>query len=57
MCIDQKNVLVRLVIRDLERTLTSHEANELRDRVYEMLHEGSVNSWAAREKATSKDTG
>ena len=57
MGIDQKNVLVRLVIRDLERTLTSHEANELRDRVYEMLHEGSVNSWAAREKATSKDTG
>ncbi|HVF18460.1 MAG TPA: hypothetical protein VNA21_16175 [Steroidobacteraceae bacterium] len=45
----QKNVLLRLVIRDLERTLTSHEANELRDRVYAVLHEGSVKTWAARE--------
>ena len=45
----QKNVLVRLVIRDLQRTLTSHEANEIRDTVYGVLHEGSVNTWAARE--------
>ena len=45
----QKNVLLRLVIRDLERTLTSHEANQLRDRVYDVLHEGSVKTWAARE--------
>jgi phenylalanyl-tRNA synthetase alpha chain len=45
----QKNVLLRLVIRDLERTLTSHEANELRDRVYDALHEGSIKTWAARE--------
>jgi len=46
----QKNVLVRLVIRDLERTLTSREANELRDLVYDVLHEGSVKTWAARER-------
>jgi len=45
----QKNVLLRLVIRDLERTLTSHEANELRDLVYARLHEGAVKIWAARE--------
>jgi phenylalanyl-tRNA synthetase alpha chain len=45
----QKNVLLRLVIRDLERTLTSREANELRDRIYDVLHEGSVKTWAARE--------
>lgn len=45
----QKNVLVRLVIRDLERTLTSHEANQLRDRIYDLLHEGSVKTWASRE--------
>jgi phenylalanyl-tRNA synthetase alpha chain len=45
----QKNVLLRLVIRDLERTLTSQEANELRDRVYATLHEGTVKTWAARE--------
>lgn len=47
--VGQKNVLLRLVIRDLERTLTSREANELRDRVYAMLHEGHVKTWAARE--------
>lgn len=44
----QKNVVLRLVIRDLERTLTSREANELRDAVYDVLHEGSVKTWAAR---------
>jgi phenylalanyl-tRNA synthetase alpha chain len=45
----QKNVLLRLVIRDLERTLTSAEANELRDAVYAVLHQGSVKMWAAKE--------
>jgi phenylalanyl-tRNA synthetase alpha chain len=44
----QKNVVLRLVIRDLERTLTSREANELRDLIYDVLHEGSVKTWAAR---------
>jgi len=42
----QKNVLVRIVIRDLVRTLTSHEANRLRDAVYASLHEGSAWQWA-----------
>ncbi|HKU16217.1 MAG TPA: hypothetical protein VJQ52_17615 [Steroidobacteraceae bacterium] len=45
----QKNVLLRLVIRDLERTLTSAEANELRDAVYAVLHQGSVKTWASKE--------
>ncbi|HKS56134.1 MAG TPA: hypothetical protein VJS12_12640 [Steroidobacteraceae bacterium] len=45
----QKNVLLRLVIRDLERTLTSAEANELRDAVYGILHRGSVKTWASKE--------
>jgi phenylalanyl-tRNA synthetase alpha chain len=49
MTANQKNVLLRLVIRDLSRTLTSVQANELRDEVYAALHEGSVSSWAARE--------
>jgi phenylalanyl-tRNA synthetase alpha chain len=31
---DQKNLLVRIVLRHLERTLTDEEANQLRDRVY-----------------------
>ncbi len=38
----QKNVLLSIVIRDLTRTLTSEEANELRDRVYAAIHEGEA---------------
>jgi len=45
----QKNVLLRLVIRDLERTLTAAEANEVRDAVYDVLHQGSVKTWASKE--------
>ncbi|MCC7530006.1 MAG: hypothetical protein IT342_15890 [Candidatus Melainabacteria bacterium] len=37
----QKNVLLRLVIRDPVVTLTGHEANEIRDTVYRALHQGS----------------
>jgi len=36
----QKNVLLRLVLRHPDRTLTAREANHLRDRVYASLHEG-----------------
>ena len=43
----QRNVLVRLVLRPLDRTLTDAEANRLRDRVYAALHEGSVAQWAS----------
>jgi len=42
----QKNVLLRLTIRPLERTLTDDEANRVRDRVYAALHRGSVMAWA-----------
>jgi phenylalanyl-tRNA synthetase alpha chain len=42
----QKNVLLRVVLRDLDRTLTSVEANDLRDRVYAGLHEGTRHEWA-----------
>jgi phenylalanyl-tRNA synthetase alpha chain len=42
----QKNVLLRVVLRDLTRTLTSAEANALRDRIYAGLHEGEVYEWA-----------
>lgn len=42
----QRNVLVRLVLRPLDRTLTDHQANVLRDRVYAALHEGAVHEWA-----------
>jgi len=38
----QRNVLVRLVLRPVDRTLTDEEANALRDKVYRALHEGAV---------------
>jgi phenylalanyl-tRNA synthetase alpha chain len=44
---DQKNVLLRIVLRDLSRTLTHAEANELRDAVYAAVHEGVVAEWAS----------
>ncbi len=43
----QKNLLVRLVLRPLDATLSDHGANVLRDRVYAALHQGSVHQWAA----------
>lgn len=39
---DQVNVLVRLVLQPLAKTLTDAEANRLRDRVYLALHRGRV---------------
>lgn len=42
----QKNLLVRVVLRDLERTLTDDQANAQRDRIYGALHRGSVFQWA-----------
>ncbi len=44
----QKNVLVRLDLRPIDRTLTDAEANGLRDEVYEAIHEGSTGQWTAR---------
>ena len=38
----QANVLLRLVLQPLDRTLTDREANALRDRVYLALHRGEV---------------
>lgn len=43
----QKNVLLRVVLRAPERTLTDREANELRDAVYAAVHQGTVHQWAA----------
>jgi phenylalanyl-tRNA synthetase alpha chain len=44
----QKNLLVRVVLRDLEKTLTDEAANVLRDRIYLAIHEGAEQQWAAR---------
>jgi phenylalanyl-tRNA synthetase alpha chain len=38
----QKNVLLRVVLRSVGRTLTREEANDLRERVFSTLHEGST---------------
>jgi len=43
---DQDNLLVRIVLRDLDRTLTDHDANVLRDRIYAAVHKGTVHQWA-----------
>lgn len=44
----QKNVLLRVVLRALGRTLTHEECNVLRDDIYAALHQGSSWEWAAR---------
>ncbi len=44
----QKNVLLRVVLRALERTLTHEECNALRDDIYAALHRGTTWEWAAR---------
>jgi phenylalanyl-tRNA synthetase alpha chain len=43
----QKNVLLRVVLRDLDRSLTTEEANALRDDIYAALHRGTAHQWAA----------
>lgn len=43
---DQRNLLVRVVIRPLDRTLTDAQANDLRDRIYARLHRGTAWQWA-----------
>jgi phenylalanyl-tRNA synthetase alpha chain len=42
----QKNLLVRIVLRDLDKTLTNQTANALRDRIYRALHQGTEYQWA-----------
>jgi phenylalanyl-tRNA synthetase alpha chain len=44
----QKNLLVRVVLRDLEKTLTNQAANALRDRIYLAIHQGTEYQWARR---------
>jgi phenylalanyl-tRNA synthetase alpha chain len=42
----QRNLLVRIVLRHLDRTLTDADANALRDRVYAAIHQGARHQWA-----------
>ena len=41
----QVNVLVRVTLRALDRSLTHAECNTLRDEVYRALHEGTAWQW------------
>ena len=41
-----KNLLIRVVLRDLEKTLTNEAANAVRDRIYQALHQGTEYQWA-----------
>ncbi len=43
----QQNLLVRVVLRDLEQTLTNEAANVLRDRIYLAIHQGTEHQWAS----------
>jgi len=43
----QRNLLVRVTLRDLDATLTNEAANRLRDRIYAALHEGTRYEWSA----------
>ena len=43
----QKNMLVRVVLRPLDTTLTDEEANAMRDRIYAALHRGTNQEWSS----------
>ncbi len=44
----QRNVLIRVVLRGLDATLTDEQANVLRDRIYVAIHQGSSQQLATR---------
>lgn len=39
---DQKNVLVRITLRDLNKTLTKEEANQIYEKIYKQVNKGSA---------------
>lgn len=47
---EHKNVLVRVVLRPLGRTLTNDEANDARDDIVAALHRGTVAMWAGARR-------
>ncbi len=53
----QENVLLRLILRPLDRTLTDAQANVVRDRVYAALHEGPHHEWAGLPERQQRSTG
>ncbi|MDX1343076.1 MAG: hypothetical protein R3227_11995 [Reinekea sp.] len=55
MTSDQKNLLLRITIRDLHRTLTSAQANAIRNEVYLLLHEGKPIDIASNGEHAQQD--
>jgi phenylalanyl-tRNA synthetase alpha chain len=53
----QDNLLLRMILRPLDRTLTDSEANAVRDRVYAALHEGPHHEWASLPERQHRSTG
>jgi phenylalanyl-tRNA synthetase alpha chain len=53
----QDNVLLRMVLRPLDRTLTDARANAVRDRVYAALHEGPYQEWSWLPERQQRSTG
>ena len=49
----QDNVLLRVVLRPTDRTLTAGEANAVRDRIYGALHEGTAGGSGSRVTSTA----
>ena len=44
----QRNALVRVTLRAIDRTLDHPECNELRDAIYARIHRGTVHHWITR---------
>ena len=51
MSVGQKNILLEIIICNLSRTMTTQEGNEIRDRIYKVLHEGSVSQLCIQNPA------
>lgn len=41
----QKNILLRIVLRDLAKTLESQEANDIYTKIYQKIHKGTAGYW------------
>ena len=42
----QKNILLRIELKALDRTLMDRECNEVRNQIYALLHKGTYWEWA-----------
>ncbi|MEO0469106.1 MAG: hypothetical protein AAF206_05760 [Bacteroidota bacterium] len=52
----QKNLLLRVVLQALDRSLTDESCNQYRDQIYACLHEGEIWEWATPPKKQQSTT-